>query len=54
MWAVAAAVMFFLYAFGVHPDSVSLVWLGVGFLALHMAWNIALPTGVTRITTRGQ
>lgn len=50
MFALVAALMFFLYGFGVRLGDVSLVWLGVGFLALHLAWDVALP--VSRFTRR--
>jgi len=52
MFALIAAVCFFLHALTVKLGDVSLVWLGIGFLALHLAWTVALPTftGVRRST----
>lgn len=43
MFAIVAAVLFALAAFGVALGSVNLVWLGLAFLALHFAYEIALP-----------
>lgn len=44
MFALIAAIIWFLAAFGVHLGSVSLLMLGLGFLALHFAWAVGLPT----------
>lgn len=44
MFALIAAIIWFLAAFGVHVGSVSLLLLGLAFLALHFAWAVALPT----------
>lgn len=43
MFAIAAAVFFFLAAFGVSLGSLNLVWFGLGLLALHFGYEIALP-----------
>lgn len=48
MFALVAAIIFFLAAFGVHLGSVSLLMLGLGFLALHFAWSIGLPLPARR------
>lgn len=44
MFALIAAIIWFLAAFGVHVGSVSLLMLGLAFLALHFAWTVGLPT----------
>lgn len=38
MLAIAAAFCFVLAAFGVDPDDVNLVWLGLAFLAADFAY----------------
>lgn len=43
MFAIVAAVFFFLAAFKVTISDVNLVYLALAFLALHFAWDIALP-----------
>lgn len=48
MFALIAAVIWFLAAFGVHIGSVSLLLLGLAFLALHFAWSIGLPLPARR------
>jgi hypothetical protein len=39
MFALLAALLCALSAFGVHPDSVDLFQLGIASLALHFAWD---------------
>jgi hypothetical protein len=39
MFALIAAIILFLAAFGVHAGTVNLVWLALGFWALHFAWG---------------
>lgn len=48
MFALIAAIIWFLAAFGVHIGSVSLLLLGLAFLALHFAWSIGLPLPARR------
>lgn len=48
MFALVAAIIFFLAAFGVHLGSVNLLMLGLAFLALHFAWAIGLPLPARR------
>lgn len=48
MFALVASIIFFLAAFGVHLGSVSLLMLGLAFLALHFAWAIGLPLPARR------
>lgn len=48
MFAIIAAILFALAAFGVALGSVNLVWLGLAFLALHFAYEIALPIPARR------
>jgi hypothetical protein len=48
MFAVVAAILFALAAFGVVVGSINLVWLGLAFLALHFAYEISLPIGAYR------
>lgn len=48
MFAIAAAVFFFLAAFGVSLGSLNLVWFGLGLLAIHFGYEIGLPVGVAR------
>lgn len=43
MLAIGAVVCFVLAAFGVNPDDVNLVWLGLAFLSAHFAYPVALP-----------
>jgi hypothetical protein len=43
MFAVAAAVVFFLMAIGVKLGSLGMLYLALMFLCLHLAWTIALP-----------
>jgi len=43
MFAVAAAIVFFLMAIGVKLGSLNLLYLALTFLCLHLAWTIALP-----------
>lgn len=43
MFALIAAIIWFLAAFGVHVGSVNLLLLGLAFLALHFAFSIGLP-----------
>lgn len=44
MFALIAAIIWFLAAFGVHVGGVSLLLLGLAFLALHFAFGWVLPT----------
>ena len=48
MFALIAAIIWFLAAFGVHLGSVSLLLLGLAFLALHFAFPVGLPTPWSR------
>jgi hypothetical protein len=48
MFALIAAIIWFLAAFGVHIGSVNLLLLGLAFLGLHFAWAIGLPTPWSR------
>lgn len=43
MFALIAAIIWFLAAFGVHLGSINLLLLGLAFLALHFAWAVGLP-----------
>lgn len=43
MFALVAAIIWFLAAFGVHLGSINLLLLGLAFLGLHFAWSFALP-----------
>lgn len=43
MFALIAAIVWFLAAFGVHVGNVSLLMLGLAFLALHFAFGTVLP-----------
>jgi hypothetical protein len=43
MFALIAAIIWFLAAFGVHIGSVNLLLLGLGFLGLHFAFGVVLP-----------
>jgi hypothetical protein len=47
MFALIAAIVWFLAAFGVHVGSVNLPLLGLAFLGLHFAWVVALPGPAT-------
>jgi len=50
MFAIIAAVLFFLAAFGVALSGVNLVWAGLGFLALHFAFGVGIPIPAYRRT----
>lgn len=43
MFALIAAILWFLVAIGIDAGALSLVWLGAAFLALHFATDWALP-----------
>lgn len=43
MLAIFAAVCFLLAAFGVEPDGLNIVWLGLAFWATHTAFPIRVP-----------
>lgn len=43
MFALIAAIILFLAAFGVGIGGINLVWLALAFWALHFAWSVALP-----------
>jgi hypothetical protein len=43
MFALIAAIIWFLAAFGVHVGSINLPLLGLAFLGLYFAWPWALP-----------
>jgi hypothetical protein len=43
MFALIAAIIWFLAAFGVHIGSVNMLLLGLGFLGLHFAFSWGLP-----------
>jgi hypothetical protein len=43
IFALIAAVLFFLRAFGVEFDSVDMTSLALGFLALHFAYSWSVP-----------
>jgi hypothetical protein len=43
IFALIAAVLFFLRAFGIELGSVDLMLLGLGFLALHFAYAWSIP-----------
>jgi hypothetical protein len=45
MFALIAAIIWFLAAFGVKPGSVDMLLLGLAFLALHFCWAWAPWTG---------
>lgn len=47
MFALIAAVIFFLAAFKVALGSVDLLFLGLAFLALQFAWPVGLPVSTT-------
>lgn len=49
MFALIAAIVWFLAAFGVHLGSVSLLYLGLAFFALQFAWGVALPLPGRRV-----
>ena len=51
MFAIIAAVFFFLFAFNVKLGTIKLIWIGVGFLAVHLGYNIALPAFTNRNRT---
>ena len=48
MFAIAAAVVFILMAFGVNPSGFGMLWLALALLSLHLGWTIALPTFIQR------
>lgn len=48
IFALIAAIIWFLAAFGVHAGSVNLLLLGLAFLGLHFATGWALPGPWTR------
>ena len=54
MFALIAAIIWFLAAFGVHIGSVSLLMLGLAFLALHFAFGTVLPLAPTSWRLRQQ
>lgn len=43
IFALIAALVFFLAAFGVKLSTVDMTLLGLGFLALHFAWAWTIP-----------
>jgi hypothetical protein len=43
IFAVISALLFFLRAFGVELESVDLMMLALGFLALHFAYSWSIP-----------
>ena len=43
MFAIAAAVVFFLMAVGFKLGSLNLLYLALAFLALHLGWTLAIP-----------
>jgi hypothetical protein len=43
IFALIAAVLFFLRAFGVTLEAVDLMMLGLGFLALHFGYSWTVP-----------
>lgn len=43
MFALIAAIIWFLAAFGVHLGSINLLLFGLAFLALHFAFGTVLP-----------
>ena len=43
MFALIAAIIWFLAAFGVHLGSINLLLLGLAFLGLHFAFAWGLP-----------
>lgn len=47
MFALIAAIIWFLAAFGVTIGHVSLLLLGLAFLALHFAYSVPLPVPAT-------
>lgn len=49
MFALAAAIILFLYALHIRPETVDFLTLGLALWALHFAFAIALPAvGVRR------
>lgn len=48
MFALVAAIIWVLAAFGVGLGSVNMLMLGLAFLALHFAWSIGLPLPARR------
>jgi hypothetical protein len=47
MWAIIAAIIFFLHGVHVLDDSADVTWLliGLGFLSLHFGLNWTVPWG---------
>jgi hypothetical protein len=43
MFAIAAAVVFLLMAFGVNPAGFGMLWLALALLALHLGTGYVLP-----------
>lgn len=43
MFALIAAIILFLAAFGVKIGTINLLYLALAFWALHFAWGFALP-----------
>lgn len=48
MFALIASIFIFLAAFGVELGTVNLLYVGLGFWALHFAFGIALPVPTVR------
>lgn len=48
MFALVAAIFFFLRAFGVNSDDVDLMVIGFAFWALHFFWN-PFPLGAVYV-----
>lgn len=48
MFALIAAIIWFLAAFGVDIGSIDLFLLGLGFLGLHLAFSWGIPVAFTR------
>jgi hypothetical protein len=44
MFALIAAIIWFLAAFGVKLAAINMLLLGLAFLALQFAWPMGLPT----------
>lgn len=47
MFALIAAIIWFLAAFGLHVGSINLLLLGLAFLGLHFAFGVGLPLPAT-------
>jgi hypothetical protein len=54
MFAVVAAILIALYAFGVRAPTVNLFDFGIAFLALHFAFDWLPPVTVRRRTIQQQ